>query len=541
MESISHPDLIQLILQYLLALPEPPAEDISTTRPPTLARRRKSQSLIINLAKGEEKPSPNLFNLVDLILSSLQSQHQQTVTATLRLLSVIIRTQHQYAASTLIKVQPHPTANFRRTLGAHNLEVDTLLCMAEEVATQDGLEDSYEAHMRDVRNLLETHSCSTRIVTLPSNEHSTSARPTRSKVKSMKAHIIAVDDPLVANLSSLLHGFMSNDIETNLSLTQAITTVASCGHTRLEGWLLGNDANDKYASEQETCSEDEVDESQVIKINSHNICKEDVKSKHLALNLARREPIRPSSSVSPIFTALKSLIKQIESFRQTIQHFDIYVAERRHIFRIGEEIDSAISEIPASVPKSDDSKRNTPTAATLQNQPHFGSISQRLLTEGASPSIVSRSSSPRGRQHDPSASRLVGILDHLRNSPSPSPSKLNTRTYASSPFRPKDGTTSSTPPKPITPIGPPDALLQTVKIPTHPDGVPHHIPPVGGSSETSSVRSASVGPEARKGNEVREVSLGHLLTNVIILQEFILELAAVVEVRAALFDEIRFL
>ena len=50
---------------------------------------------------------------------------------------------------------------------------------------------------------------------------------------------------------------------------------------------------------------------------------------------------------------------------------------------------------------------------------------------------------------------------------------------------------------------------------------------------------------ARGGNDSREeqegtVALGHLLTNVIILQEFALEAAAVVEVRGALFEEVRY-
>jgi hypothetical protein len=37
-----------------------------------------------------------------------------------------------------------------------------------------------------------------------------------------------------------------------------------------------------------------------------------------------------------------------------------------------------------------------------------------------------------------------------------------------------------------------------------------------------------------------EVSLSHVLTNIVILQEFILELAAVMQVRASLFGEVMF-
>lgn len=47
----------------------------------------------------------------------------------------------------------------------------------------------------------------------------------------------------------------------------------------------------------------------------------------------------------------------------------------------------------------------------------------------------------------------------------------------------------------------------------------------------------------RKSEEEKEqrlVSVSHVLTNVIVLQEFLLELAALVQVRAGLFGEVRF-
>lgn len=40
--------------------------------------------------------------------------------------------------------------------------------------------------------------------------------------------------------------------------------------------------------------------------------------------------------------------------------------------------------------------------------------------------------------------------------------------------------------------------------------------------------------------EIREATLSHVLTNVVILQEFVLELIAILQVRASLFQEVRF-
>jgi hypothetical protein len=38
----------------------------------------------------------------------------------------------------------------------------------------------------------------------------------------------------------------------------------------------------------------------------------------------------------------------------------------------------------------------------------------------------------------------------------------------------------------------------------------------------------------------REASLGHIITNIVVLQEFVLELVAVMQVRASMFDEVKF-
>ena len=538
LESITHPELVRLIFQYLLALPETQSEDMSITRPTTLARRRKSQTLLTTLAKGEEKPSPNLFNLVDLILTSLRSRNQQTVTATLRLCSTIIRSQHLHAVSTLIKVQANPFLITHRTIGAHNVEVETFLSIAEELAGGDDLELSYEAHLQDTLNLLETHCCSAKILALPGDDAKMKHKNTSSHgfpmSTSVSSHKILPDDPLLECLLSLLDTFLVNDIDTNLSLTQTFTNLASCGFTSLEDWLLRNHSNDDYPSEHEV-SEDDYNEEDLL-YDYQNASRIDGFAIMNASKQARLEPIRSPESSSPFLAALDSLVRQVEKFREQIQDFDIYLTERKHIFKVGEEIDSALADTPTPLTKSEDSK-NTSTL-TLQSPSHFSSISQRLLHETTS-SNASRASSPRGRQNSGSAApTLAGRLGRLRISSSPGPSKPIGRTYSASPFR--NSSISSTPPKNATPMGPSDALHQKLKLSTGFAASRYHTNDTEGS-ETSSMHSEPVGPQGRKGEETREISLSHLLTNVIILQEFVLEVAALVEVRASLFGDVKFI
>jgi hypothetical protein len=48
------------------------------------------------------------------------------------------------------------------------------------------------------------------------------------------------------------------------------------------------------------------------------------------------------------------------------------------------------------------------------------------------------------------------------------------------------------------------------------------------------------GEEASATDDVREASLLHIITNVVILQEFVLELVALMQVRASLLNEVKF-
>lgn len=541
LESIDHPELTHLILHYLFALPKGPPEDLSKARPTTLVRGRKSEILVNTLATGDEKPSPNLFTLVDLILTSLQSRNQQTVTATLRLISVILRNHHQRALSTLIKVQTR-NLSAKRTVGAHDRGLDYLLSLAEDLAPSDDLEMAYETHLQDAHSLLESHSCSVQLLALPNMETLTMRSTTKDpwgKSHLVQAHTIPPEDALLGTLLLLFTSFLHNDIETNLSLTQAFSTYASCGYTRLEGWLITNFSNTGKTGKTNCPSTRKplsIDLDQETKLEDQNTSAsdDDGATNNRALDPRHEDPTSELSS--PVFSVFHSLLDQVEVFRRDILDFDTYLAERRHVFKVGEEIDSALAGNPIPSRKSEDSKRTSPTRA--RDAAPIGSISQRLLSENISAG-ASRSSSPRGRQrNDPPISTLVGRLSHLQIPPSPSSSNPASRAYSPSPLR-KDSFSSTPPRFTNAPIGPVDALRQKIKIIIRPLSQQDHSRGLG-SSETSSVRSDSVGPASNTADEPKEISLSHLLTNVIILQEFILELAAIVQVRASLFDEVAF-
>lgn len=423
-----------------------------------------------------------------------------------------------------------------RTLAAHEMDTTILFSLIENLVDNDDLGEAYEAHLQDARTLLESHCCSSRILALPN-----SAPLSQEKSSIVQSHTIRLEDPLTKSLISLLENFLANDISTNLGLTQAFATLASCGHTRLEPWLLGDPVQNEILFHQGFPSSDDLhdsDQDDTItlkdKHNSEKVLSADPIDESTRTQITFEEPDRSSSATSPVFAALDSLVGQVEKFRGEIQDFDTFLAERRHVFRVGEDIDKSLASDMPPPPRAEESGR--PSISRTRGVPQLGSISERLMSETSS-ATDSRSSSPRGRQlNDPSTPTLVARLNHLRISSSPSPSKPASRAFSPSPLQ-QDSTVSTPSRRVATPMGPGDALRQKIKIKTmsYQQDNARDV-----SSETSSIRSESVASELKQADEVSEVTLSHLLTNVIILQEFMLELVAIVQVRASLFGEINF-
>lgn len=523
LETWTHPDLVRYTLQYMLGRPIDAPADSKSSRPTTLARRRKSESLILNHAKHSEEPSPDLLTLAGIITGYLQSQNQQTVTASLRLTSTILYTHHEHAISTLLKVRF--TKKDLRTIKAQTNAIDYLLSLAEDVVENKNLEESFEAHLNDSRTMIEAHHCSKEMLGLLSADGLlTNMKPYQQSAdfeKSAKYHLVDLDGGLLKSFLFLLEDFLINDIQTNLSLTQNFSTLAACGYVQLVPWLL--------ATSSENVGDDS-DETSLQSDQPHVPSEENTQSNPNKINQERQQE-NYDVFKSPTLSFLESLVKQAGQLREDIQDFDAYLAELRHMFKAGEEMDDPLPEVPPLKRISEDAKAVLPYRSG--NLAPLSSISERLRP----PTNVSRSNSPRGRKEDhiQSSSPLAGRLSHLRLSPSRSPSSNRERTYSTSPLR--EDSLSSTGPRFVRPKmqKPPNALEQKIKLRTCRNKF-SSLPELGSGSETSSVQSEAVGPA--KG--FKDVSLSLVLTNVILLQEFLLELAAILQVRGNLFSEIRF-
>ena len=543
LEMVNHSDLVEAILGYLLGKPTQAPKVEPATRPTMIAVRRKSQLLIDHHVQKQEA-SPDLFTLVDLLTSGLQSRNQQTISATFRLCSVLLRKQHPYTGTSIIKTRSlEPKDIQKRSLVIHQLHVDGLLDLAETLGDTSELEISYDQHLYDVRNLIEQHACSKPLLELPNltclNDDTFVTAKTEKAPQRLQ---IDRGDQMLALSVASLERFFFNDIETNLGCTQVIADLALCGMVQLEPWLI-------TASERALRGLTRPNEPEAPKPVSPIASSDSKDEIEEVPPKTARQATPPSETLSPIFKTLDTLIRDVESYRREIYDFATLLTERRQSLETWDL--STPPEGPKGTPvkrsegKSDHSTTpvNSPPRP-MRNAPPIGSISDRLHSEKLSPS-VSRSSSPRGRplpQMSPAPS-LVGRLTHLQSSSSRSPSGSTSRAYSPSPLRkPNMNTSSSLKSQPPLQHGVSLSVPMQRRITLRQGSLTSSAadtPVESISSQASSVRSLSIN-SGSKSRAVKEVSLGHLLTNVIILQEFILELAAIIEVRAGHFDEVRF-
>jgi hypothetical protein len=527
LDKLDNAELVHLILQYLLALPEQ-----ARPQSPTAIKRRTSLFLLTQPEDEDDRPNPALFNLVDLLQGSISSTNPQTVIAALKLATVILGKNHPYAIDTLLQTTPSHRTQPARTHGALDAETETYLALAEDIGGSHGLDEAYESHLQDALRLIESHVCSSESLTL-SGLGGSSVPPTKLTTASagprdVSSHSINLDDTFMNHMLSTLPTFLTNNVEVNLALTEAIITIVSCPQLHLEGWAAVDPAYYDFSE----CEAEDVTIPEALRL----------------LKAARRHP-KWAQQHAPLFLSRLQCVQQdLQSLREIVPDLDQLIATRKQAFKLHEEISEAIQNA-SNRPGRPSVDSPAPFNAGTPSQ-KLAAIPQRMY-DGASPSSPSRSLSPRGRATGPDR----------RTAPTSSPGPSILGQYAPGLTSPGSGSPSRSRPLSgeIRRVSggderrtetAPQALLDDVVETANSAALAKRIKfPInslagkksedGDSSGVDTDGESSVGSDGEERDQ-REVSLGHILTNVVILQEFVLELVAIMQVRASMFGEVRF-
>ena len=490
LESVTHPDLIHIFLRFLLASHTISAQssDTKPARPAALARRRKSQNLLDAEAQNQDRLVPDLFSLGDLIVSSLRSSDSQTVSSTLKLTSALLQNQYQHTMSPLLLAQPVAEGLNKYPMDIHERHLHYLQDLSVRIGRLDDFPELTEAIYEDMQNLIESHCTTNATLRLPSQFEINRAIP--------PLHSLSDQSPFLCSLISLLQRYFANDVEINLLLTHTIVLLCCCGRCSLQGWLL--------------------DHTHAAESNGPSRSGPPKPSPRQSLPLSPLQGLNncngPNNSVpnSIILSALNHLVTQISTFRSQIPNFDNHLSEQKHAFTIWEQM-TKDRDIPPTPRKSSESSRQP------VNNPLIP-LPSRLRPSEQSSVNPSRSGSPRGRRSaDFAASSSGGAAAsgnltnrlgqfHERPSSSSSPLRLNAQ--------------SSPVPFAATPIGVEGVVVPEMMV---------KVIVLSGDGQ---------GNDRKKEERIKEVPLKMVLTNVIILEGFIMELMALLEVRARLFGEV---
>lgn len=596
LESLDHPDMINLILHYLLALPDMAnAQPAPTKNAVSAARKRKSMDLATMMAaKAEPTATPVLFSLVDLILACLKSRSQQTIYVTLQLVSTILRRHHRYAVMTLVRTGLVPGPDSHRTVGAHEQDVEFFMSMAGVIGGQDNFDEVYDGILRDVVTRLESHPCSLKLIApkVSTNNHELPAIPDSlpGAPRDVPVHSIRPDDPLLSTILDRLETFFVNPVDANLSLTETVLDLATCGFVSLEGWALRHPDRYTFDGDASPTSTTADGASELA---------EDAQPSDSKMKCRRR----PNWTNLPrLVLVVQTLVDQVSAYRQTIPRFDDLLQQRREAFQTANSAVTPVASRSKSsagnglgTPAMDRRSIDDPVGESPARPSVLEGIAQRLLSELGTPS---RSASPRGRKDagrgsfatpngtnndngngnsnavsggygfaTPTSTKPIPIapkefpLNVDYNTPSKysssvarsySPNSQGQRTEPAS-WDGRDGLVASQ----MAAFQAVDRqiLARRIGIPATPDAV-KPIP----LNFNKAAPAASETPENTDGSEVGDGSsalpsengdlapapeettatVSHVLTNTIILQSFLFEIAALLQARAGLFDEVRF-
>ncbi|KAG6818128.1 hypothetical protein H0H87_000033 [Tephrocybe sp. NHM501043] len=527
-------------------------------------RRRKSSAMVLlemeaptSRKQSEYFTSMGRFTLRDLLLTNLRSPSLPTATSALQLLQSMLLHYPKISVQRLLIVTPDPMAtSFPHPAIINTIQMPELSAAEDENTfgypdTEDNVQTSrigdtsqffqpettFSTHEREMGLYLTlisrvdpSHSSDTfstgyehylgdALVSIQSQStyQITGEDLNEPNARRNSKHRLNVNDPILSVILEALRRFFSNTPEYNIALTGVLSMLAIHPDRSLAGWATFgiNDAhpNDGGQMREPTFTGDDGDDRSI--------------DFSIEAKLANDTNLLPASSMDetsrPILhTIFYGLVSQLERYRSAVDNFDNFLLERRQGLLFSENITDALN---VSLDIMDEPFPDNP-----------------LFEHPAPPTAKPKSKSS-------TASSFVSFLTPKKNktvpppiiSPEPTtPSKKNTRSIAS-PFGRHYQDTGSIVVEPfIAPI-PSSSPWVPAKTTKWVAGEEDVFSSSGWSSEAPQTSAMKDEPDEGP-TKPQTVTLSQLLDNVVILEESIKELVAIIHARRSLgIDSVRYL
>ncbi|KII88529.1 hypothetical protein PLICRDRAFT_41693 [Plicaturopsis crispa FD-325 SS-3] len=535
-----------------------------------LRRRRSSAMALLEMEAPESRrqseyfTSMGRFTLKDLLLSNLRSQSQPTATAALQLLQSMLTQHCQLSVDRLIVVIADPKATSfpeppmitteskgisgvededdedeaflypgaedvfnseplapvflqpETTYSTHEREMGLYLTLVSRVDpshNEDAFSTGYDHYLRDALFSIQSQTCF----------HMNVDAETRARSK----HRLNANDPILSLVLESLRKFFTNTPEFNISLTGVLATLAICPDRSLAGWLTfaTNDAHPVQEEEQDPAYDADGDDRSV--------------DFRIEEKLANESSPLPASSMDEqsrpvVHSIFHGLVAQLERYRQLVDNFDKYLLERRQGLLFSENLTDALT-----------------LALEIANDPN---AIPKLNVSASSAVVGHGQETPRPKAKSNAsnaASSLVSFLTPKKkataktNVPSePTTPPRGSKNVAASPFGPHYQKTGAITVEPFIAPVPQSGPWTPARNPKWSADEEDVFSSSGqwGGEKPSARQDRDDNDDPLQGGKSMTVTLSQLLDNVVILEESIKELVAIIHARRSLgIDSIRYL
>jgi hypothetical protein len=287
------------------------------------------------------------------------------------------------------------------------------------------------------------------------------------------------EDAFMRLVSALLRTFFTNSVDVNLALTQVLISIAACIEIRLDVWFAMDAAQysfDGALSDPKKSWQSLLDEDEEHALSD--------------LQTASRRPTWSDDRAPIIYAVLQTLANELATVRESVPNLDQLISGRKNMLQAA-SLDAPVPD-PHSLSGSPMPTHLHPVSTKPQQRGHSRASSTSSAVRGRK-QVTDTISADHSLAASPAGERAGAERDGGKVSQASS----HTRKPSRSIFQPPPPEAPSTT----------DVLMQKISFDT-----------------------AKIGGE-------RTASLNHVLTNVVVLQEFVLELVAVLQVRAAVLGE----
>ena len=407
------------------------------------------------------------------------------------------------------------------TYWTHEREMGLYLQLVSRVDPnhgEDAFSTGYDHYLRDAIFSIQSQSCFALDMDLEA----------RAKMK----HRLNPNDPVLSLVLDSLRKFFSNTPDTNMALTGVLATLAICPDRSLAGWLT-------FAPKESPTPSNAREQDDLVPYEDDG----DDRSIDFRIEekLASESNALPASSMDEqsrpvVYAIIHGLVAQLERYRQMVDRFDQYLQERRQGLLFNENLTDALTlaldfDAPSAGPKS-------------------AGFAGALSLLSSSP--VEAPQRPKPKPKPSASATFVSFLTPKKSKPTRSaqpepttPSRGGSRAVEASPFGPHYQKTGAIVVEPFlapAPSSGPWTPAKSRKWIADEEGV------FGSSGQWGDGGASGAGSrvvddsDEEDAPKVSHVTLSHLLDNVVILEESIKELVAIIHARRSLgIDSIRYL